>query len=190
VNQQAVLFDGMRVERLVSAARPNPAAIMNSSESIYWYTPSLYVEAARSVMGAIDLDPASDVVANQVVKATRFYDLRMNGLAHPWHGRVFLNPPYCRQQGKFVRYLMGEYGAGRVKQAVVLVSSAAMNTRWFRPFLDFPLCLPTGRVQFYSPGVGESSSQHGSVFVYLGQDIDRFIEIFERFGPVLRRVGA
>lgn len=57
------------------------------------YTPSNVVEAARRVMGGIDLDPASCAVANERVRAVQWIGLPADGLALPWHGRVFLNPP-------------------------------------------------------------------------------------------------
>jgi len=57
------------------------------------YTPADIVEAARLVMGGIDLDPASCAAANQTVKARTYYAQPLDGLALPWFGRVFLNPP-------------------------------------------------------------------------------------------------
>jgi hypothetical protein len=58
-----------------------------------WYTPAPFVEAAREVMGGIDLDPASSEVANRVVGAARYYDAGQDGLENVWHGQVWLTPP-------------------------------------------------------------------------------------------------
>lgn len=74
--------------------------LINSSNSNEWYTPPRYVEAAREVLGAIDLDPASCETGNRIVRAKAYFAEARNGLVQRWYGRVFLNPPYGRTGGK------------------------------------------------------------------------------------------
>ncbi len=72
---------------------------MQSSESNEWWTPEPYIEAARSVLGGIDLDPASCAQANETVQAARYCGVADDGLKQEWKGRVWLNPPN-RPNGK------------------------------------------------------------------------------------------
>src|SRR5215471_2758586 len=86
-----------------------------------WYTPAPYIEAARQVLGAIDLDPASSLKAQEVVQAVRFYTAEDNGLLQAWWGRVWLNPPYAQPLIEhFVRRLVAEWEWGHVTAAVLL----------------------------------------------------------------------
>ncbi len=80
-----------------------------------WFTQPKYIELARTVLGAIDCDPASCAAANRTVKATKYFSKADNGLAHKWRGHIWLNPPYSKALvGKFVDKLITEYSAGRV----------------------------------------------------------------------------
>jgi hypothetical protein len=66
----------------------------HSSASKEHFTPPEITMAAHRVMGDIDLDPASSLLANrELVVAKKFYDAETNGFDKEWHGRVFLNPP-------------------------------------------------------------------------------------------------
>lgn len=74
----------------VSAVAPKPH-VANNSGNNEWYTPAEYVEAARSVLGKIELDPASSEIANQTIKAKKFYTSEDDGLSESWRGKVWMN---------------------------------------------------------------------------------------------------
>ena len=76
----------------------------HASASVEHYTPPEIVEAAREVLGVIELDPATSVEANRVVRAIEIMTTSSNGLTRRWRGRVFLNPPggLCDRDGRRV----------------------------------------------------------------------------------------
>jgi hypothetical protein len=57
-----------------------------------WLTPPELVKA----LGHFDLDPCSPVVRPWDTAASH-YSVKDDGLTSPWHGRVWLNPPYGDQ---------------------------------------------------------------------------------------------
>ncbi len=165
----------------------NPTLI-NSSASNEWFTPSNVIEAARRVLGDIDLDPASCTKADETVRAAKFYDEEANGLEHEWRGRVWLNPPYGGLAGAFTEKLITEYRAGRTTAAIFLVNADTTETKWFRPLFDYPLCFARGRIAFLNGELQKTGNTHGSLFAYFGPDEDRFVAEFKQFGPVVKRI--
>jgi ParB family chromosome partitioning protein len=162
-----------------------------SSKSFEWYTPPRYVEAARALMGAIDLDPASCSFANQVVKATIYYDIRSNGLDKPWAAKsLWLNPPYGRGDGNksnqeiWTCRLIAQYEAGITSEAVLLVN-AATETEWFRRLGVYPLCFIDHRINFYTQSSRVSGPTHASAIAYFGPQWEQFEELFGQFGHVV-----
>jgi len=150
-----------------------------------WFTPAQYVEAARTVMGGIDLDPASHPLAQETVNAARFYTAEDDGLAQPWHGRMWLNPPYAQPlMAQFVQKMVAEYAAQRVTQAVMLTNNST-DTEWFHQAEAHAglLCFTKGRIRFVDPDGSECEAPlQGQTFFYFGGELTRFREAFGAFG--------
>lgn len=161
--------------------------LIQQSLSNEHYTPAKYIEAARLVLGEIDLDPASCKKANKIVKAKEFFDEKKDGLTKEWGGRIWMNPPYGDLVGKFVEKLMSEIKAGNVDAAVVLVNAHCTDTIWFQPLWDGCLCFTNHRINFTGDDE-RSGSTHGSVFIYFGPDESAFVKTFTQFGPVVARI--
>lgn len=79
--------------------------VKNTSDE--WYTPP----SIFSKLGHFDLDPCAAV--NPVWKiADTNYTAIDDGLSKPWHGRVWLNPPYSRPLLERFVERMTEHGNG------------------------------------------------------------------------------
>jgi len=166
-------------------AKKGPVQENNSGEN-EWYTPKEYIDAARLVLGEIDLDPASTAIANEVVDAAEYYSLAegRNGLDLPWKGRVWLNPPYAAGLvDQFADRLAEYYNTGAVTAAVVLVNNAT-ETDWFATIISgaAAVCFPDQRVQFWAPDKTTTSPLQGQAVLYLGEKINEFIAAYREFG--------
>jgi hypothetical protein len=166
--------------------------LLTSNITPEWYTPAEYIEAARQVMGSIELDPASSEIANQVVKATRIYTKETDGLSRlfsSWQAEsVWLNPPYGKSGGDsyaglFSGRLVAEYQAGNVKQAILLVNLYSAY-KWFAPLFNYDWCVPDHRICFHNPETGKSDEEAkaSSVFIYFGNRTEQFAKVFSQFG--------
>ena len=71
-----------------------------------WLTPPEILGA----LGNFDLDPCSPIIRPWDT-AARHYSIEDNGLQQPWVGRVWLNPPYGREMGRWLERL-ADHGDG------------------------------------------------------------------------------
>ncbi|MEO3879303.1 hypothetical protein [Rheinheimera fenheensis] len=194
----------------------NNASLVNqtSAESGFeYYTPHEWTDAAREVMGGIDLDPASCDFANQWIGAKQIFTKDNDGLQQEWHGRVWMNHPFhrgetackakckkltCQRRGhhitedipgnaEWINKLLAEYQAGRVTEAVIICYCSSSEA-WFWPLLDFPQCFPKTRVHYTgADGKRAQGATKGSVITYLGHNVALFAEVFGTLGKI--RVG-
>ena len=160
-------------------------------ESDEWYTPQEYIDAAKAVMGAIDLDPASSEMAQTVVRAGAYLTKWDNGLAMgAWiHQRIWLNPPYSNP-GTWIEMLLAQHDRGVYCQEAIVLVNNATETAWFQALLQrFPVCFPSKRIAFWRHDHANVGARQGQAFFYLGPNVARFQEIFSQFGPILRRLS-
>ena len=194
----------------------NNANLVNqtSAESGFeYYTPSVWVDAARALMGGIDLDPASCAQANQTVKAGAIFTKEDNGLVQPWHGHVWMNHPFhrgeaacvtnnakckkktCERRGHhiskpipgnadWIGKLLTEYVQGNIKEAVC-ITFCNSSEAWFQPLLMWPQCFPRTRVHYIGQdGQRVKGCTKGSVITYIGTRTDDFAKAFAGLGTI------
>lgn len=164
---------------ILSAPEKKPH-VTNNSKDDEWYTPEKYIEAARTVMGTIDLDPASNEFANEVVKAEKYFDESTNGLEQEWFGNIWLNPPYSTA---LIPKFADKITSSRFNQAIVLVNNAT-ETAWFRKMVDnaSAIVFTTGRIKFRKRDGTHGTPLQGQAIMYFGTKPYMFLNVFRQFG--------
>lgn len=148
------------------------------------YSPRWLTDAAHAVMGGIDLDPCSCLVANSVVRAKEFYTAKDDGLNLPWYGNLYLNPPF-EETKRWIGKLRQEE---QVEQVILVAGFSVSWYQWFHWVWDeFVICLPRRRIAYWHPARADSTPT--SFVGYWGPRQGRFFEVFRDRGTLLKRVN-
>ena len=143
-------------------SRPHHAHPGRSDE---YYTPPEIFDALGC---GFDLDPAQPETGREYlsVPPRRYFPQSDDGLAQPWHGLVWLNPPFGGRNGvvpwleKFV-----QHGNG-----IALVNSLT-SSGWFHRFAPQmgALLFPNGKTKFVRPdGSRATSPANGVALMAIG----------------------
>lgn len=125
-----------------------------------WQTPKELVDA----LGEFELDPCANC-QNPARLADCGYTIANNGLALPWHGRVWLNPPYGSEARLWLRKL-AEHGNG------IALIPPRVGSIWFHEEV-FAKCdailFKKGRIAFIGQdGKPVAGNNADSIFVAFG----------------------
>ena len=114
---------------------------LRNSPNTTWVTPRWLFDW----LGKFDLDPVTfDGHPWPCASEERTID----GLATPWHGRVFLNPPFSSGQIEPFMRRMAEHRNG------VAVTAARVESAWFQDYAygaATAIWFPRGRIHFCRP---------------------------------------
>lgn len=161
-----------------------------SHKSVEYGTPIFLIEAARGLMGSIDLDPASSSFFNQFVKAEKIFTEADEGLSRAWYGNILLNAPYSKKKGRsnqeiWNNYLIAEHNMGHITQGVSIIKSA-LSYDWFERLWDNQtICFIRRRPSFIKPdGSTDGHASQGAAVMYVGRDVEKFISFFSEHGKI------
>lgn len=133
-------------------------------ETDEWYTPPFIFDALKL---RFDLDPCSPG-AGHWVPAAKIFTKEDDGLAQPWSGLVFMNPPFGGRNG-VVPWLkkFTEHGNG------VAIVRAYTSSGWFHQYVKRceTMMFPQGKTKFIRPdGSAGRSPDHGIVLLGMGTE--------------------
>jgi hypothetical protein len=160
-----------------------------------WGTPEIYVAAVREFFGgAIDLDPCSNEWS--IVRATVEYRLpEHDGLKESWHfKRIYVNPPYGldRRSGTGIKNWLYRcaYAHKTFGSEILALVPVATNTGHWKKYVfgkARSICfLADTRLKFLVNGEnGGKGAPMSCAMIYWGDDAERFVRIFKKFGAVL-----
>ena len=136
-----------------------------SSASCEWATPQAVFNELERIFGQFTLDPCA---TPENAKCSWYFTRHDDGLIQPWSGKVFMNPPYGREIGKWVRKAWTESLNGAL---VVCLLPARVDTHWWHEYASrgyvhfFP-----GRLKF---GASVNSAPFPSALVIFGKFFSR-----------------
>jgi phage N-6-adenine-methyltransferase len=132
-----------------------------SSASDEWETPQSLFDELDWIVGGFTLDPCATA---QNAKCDRFFTKHEDGLAQPWEGKVFVNPPYGREIGRWVSKAYEESLKGAL---VVCLLPARTDTRWWQDYAKHGhVCFLRGRLKF---GQAKNAAPFPSAIVIFGR---------------------
>jgi len=130
---------------------------MYSTGNHEWETPQELFDQLSKEFGGFNLDPCATA---DNAKCEHYFTKEQDGLTHKWMGHVFMNPPYGRAIGDWVRKAYASAGIGAL---VVCLLPARTDTSWFHDYcMKGEIRFLRGRLKF---GHSKNSAPFPSMIV-------------------------
>jgi phage N-6-adenine-methyltransferase len=100
-----------------------------SSKTVEWATPQDFFDKCSERFGPFDLDVCA---TRENAKCARFFTKADNGLGQPWQGTCWMNPPYGRVIGDWMRKAWES--SVNDNATVVCLVPARTDTAWWHDY--------------------------------------------------------
>lgn len=146
-----------------------------------WNTPRELVDDVLTFFEYnLELDPCSNSLEQPNIPAKVLYTEELDGLSKEWIAEsVFMNHPYSESK-LWVPYAVSQYECGNAKELILLLK-LDVSTRWWSSVSKYPWIAVNKRLKF---GESKSAAPFQSGIVYLGNRLNRFVEVFGKYGTV------
>ena len=133
-----------------------------SSATDLWATPQDFFDELNNEFN-FDLDVCAN---DENAKCAKYYTAENDGLAQDWKGTCWMNPPYGREIGKWMRKA---YESSRGGATVVCLVPARTDTRWWHDYAtNGEIRFIKGRLKF---GDQKNSAPFPSAIVIFKQEL-------------------
>lgn len=135
---------------MIPKTRQNSMQVHFSSQTDLWSTPP---ELFRRLDARFHFDIDVCAVPSNA-KCSRFFTPEQDGLKQEWKGTLFMNPPYGRTIGLWVRKA---YESSLQGATVVCILPARTDTRWFHKYVAIgadEVIFLAGRIKFGNATTG------------------------------------
>ena len=143
------------------------ADVIFSSATDLWETPQEFFDALNSEFH-FELDVCA-LPSN--AKCAKYYTPKTDGLAQPWNGVCWCNPPYGRQIGLWVQRASE---AAKLGNTVVMLIPARTDTKWFHKYIymkqNVEIRFVPGRLKFERAAGARNSAPFPSMVVVFRPD--------------------
>lgn len=131
-----------------------------SSATDQWATPQDFFDQQNALYGPFDVDVCAD---STNAKCQRFFDKSADGLQQTWSGKCWMNPPYGREIG---RWMKKAYESSLNGALVVCLVPARTDTNWWHDYaMNGEITFIKGRLKF---GESKNSAPFPSALVVFG----------------------
>ena len=132
---------------------------MLSSNTDKWSTPHDFFAKLEKLHGPFDIDVCADA---SNAKCPVYFDEATDGLSKEWKGKCWMNPPYGRNIGKWMKKAYESAGNGTV---VVCLVPARTDTKWWHDYaIKGDITFIRGRLKF--GGANNSAPFPSAVVVF------------------------